>query len=81
VSAEFAGKGYSELKRAVADLVIATLEPIRLRYLRLSDAPEALDAVLGLGAERARLLAEQTLDRVQKLMGLDDLGTMPGKPR
>jgi tryptophanyl-tRNA synthetase len=81
VSAQFAGKGYSELKRAVADLVITTLEPIRLQYLRLSDSPETLDAVLAIGAERARLLADQTLDRVQKLMGLDDLGTMPGKRR
>jgi tryptophanyl-tRNA synthetase len=71
VSADFAGKGYSELKRAVADLVIATLEPIRLQYLRLADAPETLDRVLAMGAERARLLAEQTLDQVQKLMGLD----------
>jgi tryptophanyl-tRNA synthetase len=71
VSAQFAGKGYAELKRAVADLVVATFEPIRLQYLRLRDAPETLDAVLANGAERARTIADQTLDQVQKLIGLD----------
>src|SRR5688572_14500489 len=65
VSAEFAGKGYGVLKRAVADLTIATLAPIRARYHQLSAMPEALDAVLELGAERARITAAPTLDRVK----------------
>ena len=71
VDAEFAGKGYSDLKRAVADLVIRTLEPIRTRYLELSAAPEILDAMLTSGAERARLIAAPTLDAVKQLMGLN----------
>src|SRR2546426_2798034 len=36
VQAAFVGKGYTVLKRAVADLVVTTLEPIRQRYLDLS---------------------------------------------
>src|SRR5207302_798478 len=32
VQLEFMGKGYAVLKRAVADLVVTTLEPIRRRY-------------------------------------------------
>jgi tryptophanyl-tRNA synthetase len=71
VNAEFAGKGYVVLKRAVADLTIATLAPIRARYQELSAMPEALDAVLEMGAERARLAAAPTLDRVKLLMGLN----------
>jgi tryptophanyl-tRNA synthetase len=71
VNAEFAGKGYAVLKRAVADLVIATLEPLRMRYLELSAMPDKVDAILARGAERARLLAAPTLDRVKQLMGLD----------
>ena len=71
VHAEFVGKGYNTLKRAVADLVVTTLEPIRLRYLELSTELETLDAILGDGAERARLLARPTLHRVRQLMGLE----------
>ena len=72
VQAEFVGKGYNMLKRAVADLVVTTLEPIRQTYLDLSGEPETLDAVLAGGAERARPLAGPTLNRVRQLMGLDD---------
>ena len=68
--AEFAGKGYSDLKRAVADVVIRTLEPIRTKYMEFAAAPETLDVTLANGAERARLLAAPTLDRVRRLMGL-----------
>lgn len=70
VSAEFAGKGYVTLKRAVADLAIAKLAPIRARYHELSVIPEAVDAVLAMGADRARVAAAPTLDRVKLLMGL-----------
>lgn len=77
VQAAFVGKGYMVLKRAVADLVVTTLEPIRQRYLDLSAQPEALDAMLAEGAERARLLAAPTLDRVKQLMGLDERSHVP----
>jgi tryptophanyl-tRNA synthetase len=72
VQTEFEGKGYAVLKRAVADLVITTLEPIRQRYLDLSTEPETLDAILEEGAERARLLAGPTLNQVKQLIGLDE---------
>jgi tryptophanyl-tRNA synthetase len=72
VEAEFVGKGYNALKRAVAELVVSTLEPIRERYLVLSAEPERLDAILAEGAEQARALADPTLNRVRQLMGLDE---------
>ena len=70
VNAEFAGRGYGTLKRAVAELVIRVLEPIRMRYRDIAAAPEALDVMLANGAERARLIAAPTLARVKQLMGL-----------
>ena len=70
VNAEFAGKSYSTLKRSVAELVIATLQPIRTRFLEISAAPEVLDEVLARGAEHAHRLATPMLRRVQQLMGL-----------
>ncbi|PYO45237.1 MAG: tryptophan--tRNA ligase [Gemmatimonadetes bacterium] len=72
VQSEFMGKGYAVLKRAVADLVVTTLEPIRRRYLDIAAEPGRLDAVLDEGAERARPLADATLDRVNQLMGLEE---------
>jgi tryptophanyl-tRNA synthetase len=77
VLAGFVGKGYSILKRAVADLVITTLEPIRQRYLDLSAQPDALNAMLAEGAKRARLLAAPTLNQVKQLMGLDEGSYLP----
>ena len=72
VQSEFMGKGYAVLKRAVADLVVTTLEPIRRRYLDIAAEPGRLDAALDEGAERARPLADATLDRVNELMGLEE---------
>jgi tryptophanyl-tRNA synthetase len=72
VQAEFVGKGYSALKRVVGELVVTTLEPIRQKYLDLSAEPETLDAILAVGAERARALAGPTLNRVRQLMELDE---------
>ena len=60
------------MKRVVAELVVTTLEPIRQKYLDLSAEPETLDAILAVGAERARALAGPTLNRVRQLMELDE---------
>jgi tryptophanyl-tRNA synthetase len=74
VVAEFSGKGHAFLKRTLADAVIATLGPIRQRYLELSARPDAIDALLDAGAEGAAPRARATLDRVKHLMGLDAVG-------
>lgn len=71
VEAEFAGQGYSALKRAVADLVVSTLDPIRRRYLELSADAGYLDRILREGADRVDPIARATLDRVKRLMGLE----------
>jgi tryptophanyl-tRNA synthetase len=68
--ARFDGKGYGDLKRAVADAVIAVVEPLRGRYAELMVDPGFLEQVLAEGAERVRPIARLTLGRVKKLMGL-----------
>jgi len=45
IETHFAGKGYGELKRIVADLIIMTLGPIQERYYALMDDQTALDAL------------------------------------
>ena len=70
IEREFAGKGYKEFKAALADVVVATLEPIQQRYNEIMSDPANLDALLARGAERARPLASQTLRLVKERVGL-----------
>ena len=66
----FAGKGYGELKRAVADLVIITLGPIQERYYALMDDRAALDALLQKGADTTRQRTAVTLRTAKERVGL-----------
>jgi tryptophanyl-tRNA synthetase len=66
---ELSGKGYGDLKTEVADAVLAVIEPIRDRANELLANRDELDRLLGLGAERANALAEQTLADVYEKIG------------
>lgn len=70
IEARFAGKGYADLKRDLADAMIAYLSPVQARYVDLMADPATLDGILADGAERARSLAEPTLRDVMRKMGL-----------
>jgi len=63
-------RGYGELKGAVAEAVVEVLAPLRDRYRELRGDPEALEATLAAGAERARALAGATLADVRERMGV-----------
>lgn len=66
----FAGRGYGEFKQAVADSVIAVLEPIQAEQKRLAADKAYLEGVLKQGAEQAERLARKTLDKVYRKVGL-----------
>jgi tryptophanyl-tRNA synthetase len=70
IETHFAGKGYGELKRTVADLVIMTLGPIQERYYALMADRTALDALLQKGADAARERAAVTLRTTKERVGL-----------
>lgn len=61
---------YGELKEAVADAVIATLAPVRERYLELARDPEYVRKVLQQGAERARAMAVGKVQQAKSAIGL-----------
>lgn len=69
LESEFAGKGYGDLKGAVADAVVAEFEPIRARALELLADPAELDRMLAINAARATEIAEATLRRVYNAVG------------
>ena len=68
IEARFSGKGYGDLKRDLADVVIASLEPIQARARDLLGSGE-LERILAQGAERAGTVADQTLRQVKNAMG------------
>ena len=66
---QFVGKRYGEFKTAVADAVCAELEPFQNRYKEIVET-KAYEAVLREGAVKAKKMANNTLKRVQKAIGL-----------
>jgi tryptophanyl-tRNA synthetase len=70
VLAEFEGKGFGTFKPALADALVALLSPLRSRLVELRSNPEALDAILNRGAERAAALAAPTLAAAYDAVGL-----------
>jgi tryptophanyl-tRNA synthetase len=66
---EFAGQGYGSLKTAVAEAVVAMVDPIRTRTLELLADQAELDRILAQGAKRAEEIAEKTLARVYERVG------------
>lgn len=67
---DFQGKGYGDLKSAVAEAVVAEFEPVRARYTELVADPAELDRLLADGAARAREVAVTTMAAVRERVGL-----------
>ena len=70
VCQELQGKGYGALKDATAEAVISVLAPIQEEYKRLISDKQYISDVLKSGAERASYLANRTLRKVYKKVGL-----------
>ena len=70
VEARFEGKGYADLKKGLADVVIEGLRPLQARYHALAADPDHVDSLLKEGAGRVRPLAEKTLATVKEVVGL-----------
>ncbi|WP_432509879.1 tryptophan--tRNA ligase [Kineococcus sp. SYSU DK001] len=70
LEADFAGRGYGDLKKELAEVVTDALGPVRARATELMADPGALDELLARGAARANEIAEQTLATVYDRVGL-----------
>jgi tryptophanyl-tRNA synthetase len=67
--AQFAGRQFSVFKPALADLMVARLEPINTRMRRLMADPAQIDRILHDGAARARAIATPVMDAVKRQVG------------
>jgi tryptophanyl-tRNA synthetase len=74
LEADYDGKGYGDLKKDVAEIVVDLATPYRDRTNELLADPAELDRILAEGAERARDVASATLARVY-----DRVGFLPSK--
>ena len=70
VERDFAdARGYGDLKRRVAEVVIEELRPIRERYYELMDDVAELDRLLAIGADQARAVSEPKLEEMKERVG------------
>ena len=63
-------RGYGDLKKAVAEIVIEELRPIREKYQDLMSDVQELDRLLAIGAEQASQVSKPKLDEMKEKMGL-----------
>ena len=70
--AAFSGRGYGELKDAVADSVIARLTPLQERCAELTRDKTYIDRIIKENAEKASYYATKTLRKVQHKIGFPD---------
>ena len=70
VEAGFEGRGYGDFKKALAELLVDRLTPIRTRFDELMSDQGELEALLRRGAEKAASVADATLADVRNKVGL-----------
>ncbi|MFB4305838.1 tryptophan--tRNA ligase [Actinomadura sp. GTD37] len=69
LEARYAGSGYGQFKKDLAQVVLDTFTPIRERTRKLLDDEEHLDRLLARGAERASAVAVRTMETVRERVG------------
>jgi len=69
LQAAYAGKGYGDLKKDLAEVVVEFVRPIQERTKAYLDDPGQLDKLLAIGAEKARTVASGTLRAVYDRIG------------
>lgn len=66
---EFGGQGFGAFKPALAELAVSQLAPMAEEMRRYLADPAEIDRVLSDGAERASVIAEDTMKAVRKIVG------------
>jgi tryptophanyl-tRNA synthetase len=69
VLAEFGGEGFGRFKPALAELVVEKIAPIGDEMRRLEADPGFLQGVLQKGAEKASVIADETVRETKEIVG------------
>lgn len=67
---EYQGKGYSDFKKDLAELVVEKISPIQKEIKELEENPDFVDKLLIESAARIEPIAESTLNKAKERMGL-----------
>lgn len=70
IEADFAGKGYGDFKKEVAEAVVHMLSPVQKKLKEYADDPQELMNILDRGRDAARELAETKMRLVRERVGL-----------
>jgi tryptophanyl-tRNA synthetase len=70
VKSHFAGMRYGDLKKQVAEAVVAAIEPMQQRYREITADPDYVARVLDDGAAKVSPFAKDTVNKVKRAMGL-----------
>lgn len=70
VVAHFRDSDYASFKRALADLIVLKMDPIRTRFLALMQEKKQLEEISQNGALMAQRVARRTLSKVYRKVGL-----------
>lgn len=70
IEKRYVGRGYGEFKREVAEVVASLLKDIQTRFFQFSNK-DILDKILSNGAKNAQVVANQTLKKATKALGLN----------
>ena len=73
-----AARGYGDLKRRVAEVVVAAIRPIRQRYEELMTDHAELERLLLVGANAARSVAEPKVLEMKRRVGFLPAATVAG---
>jgi len=70
IEKEFNGKGYAQFKKSLSETVIEALEPIQRKRKELLKREVYVREILTKGQKKAQLIAQSTMEKVKKRMGL-----------
>lgn len=71
IETKFEGKGYSDLKKELVNVVVEGLKPFQEKYKEIISDKAYVERVLREGAEKVRPLAEEKLKVIKQKIGLD----------
>jgi tryptophanyl-tRNA synthetase len=70
IEKKYQNKGYAEFKSDLAEIIVEFLKPFQNRFQELGEKEDYVKNVLSEGVEKAQTLAEQTMEKVRKKIGL-----------
>lgn len=73
IEQEFDGKGYGDFKAAVAESVIAQLEPVQNKFNEYMKNTDYIKECMEKGAQSAQRISQRTLSKVMKKVGFYQL--------